>query len=47
MCNAMKVNKSKRIEETLFKVLMWVAMAVVFGFVISVIWTVFSRGANC
>ena len=46
MCNAMKVNKSKRIEETLFKVLMWVAMAVVFGFVISVIWTVFSRGAK-
>ena len=42
----MKVNKSKRIEETLFKVLMWVAMAVVFGFVISVIWTVFSRGAK-
>ena len=46
MCNAMKVNKSKRIEETLFKVLMWVAMAIVFGFVISVIWTVFSRGAK-
>ena len=46
MCNAMKVNKSKRIEETLFKVLMWVAMAVVLGFVISVIWTVFSRGAK-
>ncbi len=46
MSNAMKVNKSKRIEETLFKVLMWVAMAVVFGFVISVIWTVFSRGAK-
>lgn len=42
----MKVNKSKRIEETLFKVLMWVAMTVVFGFVISVIWTVFSRGAK-
>ncbi len=42
----MKVNKSKRIEETLFKVLMWVAMAIVFGFVISVIWTVFSRGAK-
>lgn len=42
----MKINKSKRIEETLFKVLMWVAMAVVFGFVISVIWTVFSRGAK-
>lgn len=46
MCKAMKVNKSKRIEETLFKVLMWVAMAIVFGFVISVIWTVFSRGAK-
>lgn len=46
MCKVMKVNKSKRIEETLFKVLMWVAMAVVFGFVISVIWTVFSRGAK-
>lgn len=46
MCNAMKVNKSKRIEETLFKVLMWAAMAIVFGFVISVIWTVFSRGAK-
>ncbi len=42
----MKVNKSKRIEEILFKVLMWVAMAIVFGFVISVIWTVFSRGAK-
>ena len=42
----MKVNKSKRIEETLFEVLMWVAMAIVFGFVISVIWTVFSRGAK-
>lgn len=42
----MKVNKSKRIEETLFKVLMWAAMAIVFGFVISVIWTVFSRGAK-
>jgi len=42
----MKVSKSKRIEETIFKVLMWVAMGIVFGFVISVIWTVFSRGAK-
>ncbi len=28
------------------KALMWVGMAVVFGFLISVIWTVFSRGAK-
>ena len=42
----MKVSKSKRIEEVFFKVLMWVAMGIVFGFVISVIWTVFSRGAK-
>lgn len=42
----MKVSKSKRIEESIFKVLMWVAMGIVFAFVISVVWTVFSRGAK-
>ena len=42
----MKVSRSKRTEEILFKVLMWIAMGIVFGFVISVIWTVFSRGAK-
>ena len=42
----MKVSQSKRIEELVMKALMWVGMAVVFGFLISVIWTVFSRGAK-
>lgn len=42
----MKVSRSKRTEEIFFKVLMWIAMGIVFGFVISVIWTVFSRGAK-
>jgi phosphate transport system permease protein len=42
----MKVSQSKRIEEVVMKALMWVGMAVVFGFLISVIWTVFSRGAK-
>ena len=37
----MKISKSKRIEEAVFKVLMWVAMGIVFAFVFSVIWTIF------
>jgi phosphate ABC transporter, permease protein PstA len=40
----MKRRKSKIIEEVFFKVLMWIAMFIVFGLVISVIWTIFSRG---
>jgi phosphate ABC transporter, permease protein PstA len=42
----MKISKSKRIEEAVFKVLMWVAMGIVFAFVFSVIWTIFSRGVK-
>ena len=42
----MKISKSKRIEEAVFKVLMWVAMGIVFAFVFSVIWTIFFRGVK-
>ncbi|MBO4504092.1 MAG: phosphate ABC transporter permease PstA [Bacteroidales bacterium] len=42
----MKVTTSKRIEEIVLKVLMWLAMGIVFAFVFSVIWTIFSRGVK-
>ena len=42
----MKVKFRKRAEELIFKILMWMAMLVVFGLVISVVWTVFSKGCK-
>ncbi|MBQ6070385.1 MAG: phosphate ABC transporter permease PstA [Bacteroidales bacterium] len=40
----MKIYQKKRTEETVMKVLMWLSMLVVFGMVISVVWTIFSHG---
>lgn len=40
----MKVSKSKKINESFFKVLMWLSMFIVFVVVVSVIWTIFSNG---
>jgi len=40
----MKVQKTKKYKEMVGKALMWVAMLIVFGLVVSVIWTIFSRG---
>lgn len=40
----MKVSKSKKINESFFKVLMWFSMFIVFVVVVSVIWTIFSNG---
>ncbi|MBO4282183.1 MAG: ABC transporter permease subunit, partial [Bacteroidales bacterium] len=42
----MKVKLRKRVEELFFKSLMWMAMLLVFGLVISVMWTVFSKGCK-
>ena len=36
--------KSKKIRESVAKVFMWMSMIVVFGMVISVVWTIFSHG---
>lgn len=36
--------KSKKIREVIAKVFMWMSMVVVFGMVISVVWTIFSHG---
>lgn len=40
----MKVSTTKKLRESVAKAFMWIAMFIVFGFVISVIWTVFSKG---
>ena len=40
----MKVATTKKLRESVAKAFMWMAMFIVFGFVISVIWTVFSKG---
>ena len=39
-----KVSVGKRVKEFITKLLMWVSMAVVFVFVVSVLWTIFSKG---
>lgn len=40
----MKVSTIKKLRESIAKAFMRIAMLIVFGFVISVIWTVFSKG---
>ena len=40
----MKTSIRKRVGETAAKTFMWLAMIIVFGLVISVVWTVFSKG---
>ena len=40
----MKSVKSKKIREAVAKAFMWMSMVVVFGMVISVVWTIFSHG---
>ena len=42
----MNVARSKKRKEIIAKLLMWMAMLIVFGFVISVIWTIFSKGCR-
>ncbi len=42
----MNIAKKKKLKESVAKCCMWVAMSIVFGFVISVIWTVFSKGCK-
>lgn len=42
----MNVARSKKWKEIIAKLLMWMAMLIVFGFVISVIWTIFSKGCR-
>ncbi|MCR5425051.1 MAG: phosphate ABC transporter permease PstA [Bacteroidales bacterium] len=42
----LKISKHKRLKETVAKCFMWIAMLVVFGLVISVIWTIFSKGCK-
>jgi len=39
-----KVSVGKRVKEFIAKLLMWVSMVVVFVFVVSVLWTIFSKG---
>lgn len=39
-----KVSVDKRVKEFIAKLLMWVSIAVVFVFVVSVLWTIFSKG---
>ena len=39
-----KVSVGKRVKDFIAKLLMWVSMAVVFVFVVSVLWTIFSKG---
>ena len=39
--------KPKHIEEAVVKVLMWISLLTVFGFVAAIVWTVFHRGWNC
>ena len=40
----MIIEKMKYIEEYIFKVLMWLSLLVVAGFVFSVLWSIFSKG---
>ena len=42
----MKISSKKRVREIVAKSFMWLAMFIVFGLVISVIWTVFSKGVK-
>ncbi len=42
----MKITSKKKVREIVAKSFMWMAMFVVFGLVISVIWTVFSKGVK-
>ena len=42
----MKVSTTKKLRESAAKAFMWIAMFIVFGLVISVIWTVFSKGVK-
>lgn len=42
----MNIARRKRLGELLAKMGMWIAMLIVFSFVISVIWTVFSKGCK-
>ena len=42
----MNIAKKKKLKESIAKCFMWIAMFIVFGFVISVIWTVFSKGCK-
>lgn len=42
----MNVAKRKKWKEIIAKLLMWMAMLIVFGFVISVVWTIFSKGCR-
>ena len=42
----MKISSKKKVREIVAKSFMWMAMFVVFGLVISVIWTVFSKGVK-
>jgi phosphate transport system permease protein len=42
----MKISSKKRVREIVAKSFMWMAMFIVFGLVISVIWTVFSKGVK-
>ncbi len=42
----MKISSQKKVREIVAKTFMWMAMFVVFGLVISVIWTVFSKGVK-
>lgn len=42
----MKISSKKKVREIVAKTFMWLAMFVVFGLVISVIWTVFSKGVK-
>ena len=42
----MKISSKKKVREIVAKTFMWMAMFVVFGLVISVIWTVFSKGVK-
>lgn len=42
----MQMKHKKRVEELVVKTLMWMAMLLVFGLVISVVWTIFSKGCK-
>ena len=42
----MKITSKKKVREIVAKSFMWMAMFIVFGLVISIIWTVFSKGVK-
>ena len=42
----MKVSRNKKIKENVAKLFMWLSMAIVVVLVVSVVWTVFSKGAK-